>query len=113
MLSLLCPYCDIYVDETDLTAGGQAHIARPAPGASDDAFEAYLFLRQNPKGVHFERWRHTYGCGKWFHVARCTQTLEVFGTYPAQMVLPPPDIIDVINARRPGWRWGTLAGETL
>ncbi len=29
-------------------------------------FEDYLFMRENPKGVHFERWRHAYGCGKWF-----------------------------------------------
>ena len=44
-----------------------------------------MFARKNPKGVHFERWRHAYGCGKWFLAARCTATLEVFGTYPAQV----------------------------
>ncbi len=30
----------------------------------------YLFFRDNPKGVHLERWRHGFGCGQWFNVAR-------------------------------------------
>jgi sarcosine oxidase subunit delta len=53
--------------------------------------------------VHFERWRHAYGCGKWFLAARCTATLEVFGTYPAQTSGPTPEIIAAIRARRPDW----------
>ncbi|RMH45658.1 MAG: sarcosine oxidase subunit delta, partial [Alphaproteobacteria bacterium] len=73
------------------------------PGSSDEEFDAYLFLRKNPKGVHFERWRHANGCGKWFHAARCTVTLEVFGTYPAQVTEPPREIIERIKARRPDW----------
>lgn len=68
-------------------------------------FETYLFHRENPKGVHFERWRHVNGCGKWFHVARCTETLEVFGSYPAQLLEPPQHIKDAITAKRPGWSW--------
>jgi sarcosine oxidase, subunit delta len=63
-----------------------------------------MFARKNPKGVHFERWRHSYGCGKWFLAARCTATLEVFGTYPAQVSEPPAEIIAKIQARRPGWQ---------
>jgi sarcosine oxidase subunit delta len=66
--------------------------------------ETYLFMRKNPKGVHFERWRHQYGCGKWFHMARDTMTLEVFGTYSAQTTSPPDDILARIDAKRPGWR---------
>jgi sarcosine oxidase subunit delta len=69
----------------------------------------YLFQRENPKGVHFERWRHVYGCGKWFHAARCTATLEVFGTYSAQTLEPPQDIKDKITAKRPGWTWGNFS----
>jgi sarcosine oxidase subunit delta len=53
--------------------------------------------------VHFERWRHAYGCGKWFLQARCTTTLEVFGSYPAQTSAPPPEVIAKIKARRPEW----------
>jgi len=105
MLMLTCPYCGQEAEETELTAGGEAHLTRFGPGSSDEDFEGYLFNRENPKGVHFERWRHTYGCGKWFHAARCTTTLEVFGTYPAQTTEPPKEILDKINGKRPGWIW--------
>ena len=77
--------------------------------ASDAELESYLFHRENPRGVHFERWRHAGGCGKWFHAARCTATLEVFGTYSAQCTAPPEAIRKVISAKRPGWKWRDLA----
>ena len=105
MLLLECPYCGAKCEETELSPGGEAHIKRYGPGSSDQDFEAYLFMRENPKGVHFERWRHVYGCGKWFHAARCTQSLEVFGTYLAQTFEPPQEIKDKISAKRPGWTW--------
>lgn len=103
MLLLECPYCGVKAEETEFHAGGEAHLKRFGPGSTDDEFETYMFARKNPKGVHFERWRHLYGCGKWFLMARDTNTLEVFGTYPAQTTEPPADIIDKIKARRPGW----------
>jgi sarcosine oxidase subunit delta len=62
-----------------------------------------MFMRKNAKGVHFERWRHVNGCGKWFHAARCTMTLEVFGTYSAQTSEPPKDLIKHIKTKRPDW----------
>ena len=64
-------------------------------------------MRDNPKGVHFERWRHVYGCGKWFHAARDDMTLEVFGTYTAQTSTVPQDIINKIMDRRPDWQAST------
>ena len=105
MLILTCPYCGVSCDETELSPGGEAHLKRFGPGSSDEDFETYLFHRENPKGVHFERWRHAYGCGKWFHAARDTVTLEVFGTYPAQVTEPPQDVKDAITAKHPGWSW--------
>jgi sarcosine oxidase subunit delta len=106
MLILHCPYCGVDADETDLHAGGEAHLTRFGPGSSEDEFHDYLFQRANPKGVHFERWRHVYGCGKWFHAARSTTTLEVYGTYSAQTLEPPKDIKDAITAKEPTWVWG-------
>jgi len=103
MLLLTCPYCGVSADETELSPGGEAHLKRFGPGSSDEDFEGYLFMRHNQKGVHFERWRHTYGCGKWFLAARCTATLEVFGTYSAQTPDPPQEIIAKIQAKRPDW----------
>ncbi|MEL6463388.1 MAG: sarcosine oxidase subunit delta [Pseudomonadota bacterium] len=105
MLILTCPICGVTGEETEFQAGGEAHLKRFGPGSSDEDFETYLFMRENPKGVHFERWRHAYGCGKWFHAARCTTTLEVFGTYAAQVTEPPQEILDTISEKRPGWTW--------
>ncbi|MEM9581353.1 MAG: sarcosine oxidase subunit delta [Pseudomonadota bacterium] len=109
MLILTCPVCGVTSEETEFHAGGEAHLTRHATGSTDDQFEDYLFMRENPKGVHFERWRHASGCGKWFNAARCTNTLEVFGTYPAQTFEPPQEIKDAISAKRPGWSWRTFS----
>jgi sarcosine oxidase, subunit delta len=106
MLTLTCPCCGVRADETELAPGGEGHLKRFGPGSSDEDFDSYMFMRQNRRGVHFERWRHAYGCGRWFLAARCTATLEVFGTYPAQTSAPPPDIIAAIRARRPEWEMG-------
>ncbi|GKY89056.1 sarcosine oxidase subunit delta [Sinisalibacter aestuarii] len=103
MLILECPYCGIMADETELTPGGEAHLKRATVGSTDDAFESYLFDRKNPKGVHFERWRHSAGCGKWFHAARSTTTLEVYGTYAAQVSEPPKELVAKIKKKCPGW----------
>lgn len=105
MLILTCPCCGVTGEETEFHAGGEAHLKRHGPGSSEDQFEEYLFMRENPKGVHFERWRHVYGCGKWFHAARNTTTLEVYGTYAAQTLEPPIDLRDTITKKVPGWTW--------
>lgn len=109
MLILHCPYCGVDADETELHGGGEAHLQRFGPGASDDAFHDYLFRKENPRGVHFERWRHVNGCGKWFHAARCTATLEVFGTYSAQVTEPPAELLRSIRKKRPGFRWRDIS----
>ncbi len=105
MLILTCPCCGVTGEETEFHAGGEAHLKRFGPGSSEDQFEEYLFMRENPKGVHFERWRHVNGCGKWFHAARNTVTLEVYGTYAAQTHEPPADLRDKITEKVPGWTW--------
>tara|TARA_R110002049_G_scaffold10127_6_gene50543 strand:- start:14412 stop:14741 length:330 start_codon:yes stop_codon:yes gene_type:complete len=105
MLILTCPCCNITAEETEFHGGGEAHLTRFGPDSSDQDFEKYLFMRENPKGVHLERWRHVNGCGKWFHVARDTTTLEVFGSYSAQTTAPPDHIRAAISEKRPGWAW--------
>ena len=107
MLALTCPNCGITGEETEFHPGGEAHLKRFGPGSSDQEFSDYLFERKNPRGVHFERWQHQYGCGKWFHVARCTASLEVFGSYTGQTSEVPAEIIETIKARRPGWEQDT------
>jgi sarcosine oxidase, subunit delta len=80
MMQLRCPCCGVR-DEVEFVCGGTTHIARPALAASDAEWGAYLFVRDNPKGVHLERWRHSYGCGLWFNLARHTVTHEVLSVY--------------------------------
>jgi sarcosine oxidase, subunit delta len=94
MLTITCPVCGVEGEETDFHYGHQAHIARPAtsdPDSIPDAAQAdYLFLRHNPRGLHFERWRCDRGCGKWFHAARDTMTMEFKGFYGITELPPEP-----------------------
>jgi sarcosine oxidase subunit delta len=96
MLTIHCPVCGIEGDETDFHCGGQAHIERPATtdphNITDEQQRDYLFMRFNPRGLHFERWRCDRGCGKWFHAARDTATLE-FKAYYSITEMPPADLM--------------------
>ncbi len=75
-------------DESEFHCGGTSHIARPAVAADDTHWGEYLFFRDNPKGVHLERWRHDFGCGQWFNLARHTVTHEILAVY-AMNAAPP------------------------
>jgi sarcosine oxidase subunit delta len=92
MLLIYCPYCEEERSELEFRNGGDAHIARPTNMAdiSDEEFEAYFFLRDNPKGVIFERWRHIHGCGRFFNAARDTVSDRFLTTYKAGE--PKPDL---------------------
>ena len=91
MLKIDCPYCGPRV-ESEFRCGGESHIQRPGPhdAVSDQEWAAYLFYRENPKGVHFERWVHQFGCGRWFNMARDTVTHEIKAIYA--MTDPKPQI---------------------
>jgi sarcosine oxidase subunit delta len=80
MLQIPCILCGAR-DESEFICGGTSHIARPRLEASDQEWGEYLFFRDNPKGVHLERWRHVHGCGRWFNVARNTVTHEILDVY--------------------------------
>ncbi|MCG8545690.1 MAG: sarcosine oxidase subunit delta [Alphaproteobacteria bacterium] len=90
MLLIPCPYCGAR-DEHEFTYGGEAHIARPenAWAISDDEWADYLFMRQNPKGAHYERWCHSHGCGRWFNALRDTVTHAFVATYKIGDPKPP------------------------
>jgi sarcosine oxidase, subunit delta len=103
MLLIPCPWCGER-DETEFRCGGEAHIVRPRQPAalSDDQWADYLFMRSNPKGVHFERWRHIHGCGRWFNVARDTVSDRILKVYA--MGEPRPQIEAPAPAARAGAR---------
>ena len=80
MLRLDCPFCGIR-DEAEFHCGGDAHVVRPSPDVTDSDWSDYLFNEENSKGIHFERWCHSFGCGQWFNVARNTRTHEIHAVY--------------------------------
>lgn len=90
MLLIKCPYCEMIRPETEFRHGGHAHIARPAdPGATtDEAWADYLYMRDNPKGIVAERWRHVHGCGRFFNCIRHTVTDKIVMTYKAGQPRP-------------------------
>jgi len=91
LLLVACPYCGPR-PETEFHCGGQAHIVRPVdPAAVDDqAWAEFLFYRNNPKGLHAERWLHAYGCARWFNAVRDTASDAFRQTYPIGS--PRPDL---------------------
>ncbi len=91
MLLIPCPYCGER-PELEFAYGGQAHIARPADAGalSDAAWADYLYMRDNPKGPHAERWRHVHGCGRFFNVVRDTASDTILEVYLSGQARPSP-----------------------
>ncbi len=93
MLLIECPWCGAR-EEPEFHYGGQAHLARPKDPAalSDEEWAAYVFPRDNPKGVFAERWSHAAGCRRWFNVLRDTVSHRILAVY--RMDEPPPAVSD-------------------
>jgi heterotetrameric sarcosine oxidase delta subunit len=66
-------------DQVEFQFGGETHITRPENPelASDSEWANYMFYRDNIKGLHYERWVHSFGCRQWFNVVRDTVTHEI------------------------------------
>lgn len=111
MLLIYCPYCQEERSELEFRGAGDAHIARPADIASisDEEFESYFFIRDNPKGLIFERWRHIHGCGRFFNAARDTVTDKFIVTYKAGE--PKPEIDAAAAQHGPVETYEAVEGE--
>ena len=89
MLLIRCPYCCMERPEIEFRYCGEASLERPASAnASDAEWTAYLYARKNPKGPHDERWRHAYGCGRFFNCRRDTVSDRILATWRVDE--PPP-----------------------
>jgi heterotetrameric sarcosine oxidase delta subunit len=71
-----CPHCgprghDEFVYEGDATR------QRPDAGAPDGVVHDYVYLRDNPAGLHRELWFHAAGCHSWLVVERDTRNHEI------------------------------------
>ena len=91
MLLIHCPHCELDLPEIEFTGAGEAHVARPDMASADDeAIRDYMFIRDNPKGVVLERWRHTHGCARFFNAARDSVSDRFLVTY--KVGDPRPDV---------------------
>ena len=73
-----CPFCGPRGND-EFTYLGDATVRRPDPAAPDAmlAFHDYVYLRENPSGLHQELWFHGSGCRSWLVVTRNTRTHEI------------------------------------
>lgn len=94
-MRIACPYCGDR-DLREFTYLGDATVTRPeiavAPdqmhaGAGESSGQAamfdYVYMRDNPAGLHHEYWYHGAGCRQWLIVARDTTTHEISGVWAA------------------------------
>ncbi len=71
---ITCPFCGPR-DLSEFTYQGDATRARPDPASTDqDAWNAYVYDRPNPAGLHKEYWQHSGGCRVHVLVVRDTVT---------------------------------------
>ena len=91
MLLIACPWCRPR-PENEFRYAGEAHIARPtnADALDDAAWADFLYMRGNPKGVHYERWRHVHGCARFFNTVRHTVSDKIEATYKPGARRPDP-----------------------
>lgn len=96
MLLIRCPYSGEERPEIEFAYAGEAHVLRPkgAETISAEEWAAYLFLRKNPRGLSFERWRHVHGSGRYFNAVRDTVTDRILCTYPAGALPPEPEELE-------------------
>ena len=92
MILINCPYCGER-DQSEFSNGGEAHVARPenSENLNDKEWGRYVFYRDNPKGIFYERWVHTHGCRKWFNAVRNTSTDEILKIYTLNENPPSKD----------------------
>ena len=79
MLLIPCPWCGPRA-QSEFTYGGDATVKRPPSDAPEDAWVAFVYLRDNPFGPHDELWHHSAGCRQWFRVRRDTRTHAILSS---------------------------------
>ena len=84
MLLITCPYCGPRA-QIEFSYGGDATVQRlvDPQSVSLEAWLDYVYLRDNPRGPHWELWQHSSGCRRWLRVRRDTLTHEIVATEAA------------------------------
>jgi sarcosine oxidase subunit delta len=74
MIRINCPVCGTR-DESEFTYGADATVEMPAMDeAATTPWLNYVFMRDNPRGPHWEYWHHVQGCRQWLVLERDTLT---------------------------------------
>lgn len=92
MLLIHCPYCNKKRPEVEFAYAGEAHIERPNGinqlTMTDEEWSNFMFIRNNIRGEHAERWWHNSGCNMFFNAIRNTKTDKFIMTYKMGENLP-------------------------
>jgi methylglutamate dehydrogenase subunit B len=84
MLRIPCPNCGVR-DATEFRYAGDAGKLRPVFGNGNGGdWHDYVFLFDNPKGLHREYWQHVLGCRRWLVLERDTASNAVVRAVPAR-----------------------------
>lgn len=78
-------------DASEFVYLGDAGLMTRPDGTADDAgaaFFDYVYLRDNPAGLHRELWFHEQGDRSWLVVTRDTLTHRILGAELASAVVP-------------------------
>jgi len=80
MLEITCPWCGKRA-QTEFTYAGDATLTRPdAKTGSDTEWADFVYLRDNPRGVHDELWQHAAGCRRYLKVRRDVVSHDIAAT---------------------------------
>lgn len=72
-----CPNCGSR-EINEYTYIGDATLTRPDHDDTDmENWINYVFMRNNPRGIHVEHWQHTSGCRAFLKITRDTVTHEI------------------------------------
>ncbi len=92
-MRIRCPHCGDR-DNGEFSYLGDANPVRPdGMEAGSAAMHDYVYLRDNPAGLHRELWYHGAGCRSWLVIVRDTRTHAVHEVLSAR---------DVARSRRAG-----------
>ncbi len=76
-MRIQCPICGSRDRREFYYKGDALALKRPAPDAGAEAWDDYVYLRDNPAGWHSELWQHEAGCGAWLVVERNITSHEI------------------------------------
>ena len=84
MIAIDCPWCGTR-NHDEFTYLGDATVERPGGSdeTSDELWIDYVYLRDNPRGEHWEYWLHAAGCRSWLKVRRHTSSHEILSVVTA------------------------------